>query len=578
VSRSVRCLLATAIALLALCSPAFGVVRAAFYEPITADAWLQTDPPYSHYIPSLGAYDSGVGSIVRQQLAWMEYANLDAAIASWDGTGTPSDSRLPGIFNASVTSPIKWSLYYEPEYATDPSVQDISTVLEYINARYASQPPYLRINGRPVLFVHGGAADTCDMADRWQQANTLNFYLVLTVVPDYTGCTSQPDAWHQYDPGVAESRVPGQSYSISPGEWSGDAAEPQLTRSWPNWRDAIRQMIASNEPLQLITTWNDWADGSAVEGATDWVHPICLATPIPCTGTYLNLLHKHITSVEVAAAGDIACDPSSANFNGGVGTDGFCHQKYTSDLLTGVEGVLALGDLQYETGSANKFLQSYDQSWGPFKPITYPVPGNHEYSTPGAAGYFDYFGARAGDPTRGYYSFDLGAWHLIALNSNCSMVSCAAGSEQETWLQADLAANSAKQCTLAFWHQAHFTDGPHTADDDGSTGAFWDDLYAAGAELVLNGHDHNYQRYPPLKPDGTRDDAAGVREIIVGTGGKDYDSTPIPNVGGPVVERSHGGTFGVLKLWLYEDGYDFHFVWEKDTPSKWSDYGSTKCH
>jgi calcineurin-like phosphoesterase family protein len=574
-SRALGCLLASAIALLALSAPAFGVVRAAFYEPVAAESWLQATP-YSHYVPSLGAYDSGVDTIVQQQLVWMNYANLDAAIASWDGAGSPSDSRLPTILNASVSSPIKWSLYYEPETASDPSITGIAADLAYISGSYASQPSYLRIDGRPVLFVHGGTAETCDMADRWKQANTLNFYIVLTVVPGYTGCDPQPDAWHEYAPGVAESEVPGQSYSISPGRWTAGAAEPEFKRpTWPHFRGAIRRMVASNEPLQLVTTWNDWADGSAVEGATDWVHGSCVATSTPCTGTYLNLLHKHITSVAVAAAGDIACDPASASFNGGLGTVDACNQKSTAELLAGSDAVLGLGDLQYENATANKFAASYDPTWGAFKSITYPVPGNHEYNTPGATGYFDYFGARAGDPAKGYYSFDLGAWHLIALNSNCSVVSCAAGSEQETWLKADLALNATK-CTLAYWHQAHFTDGPHTPDDDGSTGPFWDDLYAASAELVLNGHDHNYQRFARLKPDGTPDDAAGIREIIVGTGGKDHDSTPTP--GTPAAELSHGGTFGVLKLWLWEDGFDWQFVHPKGAPSKWFDYGSEKCH
>jgi hypothetical protein len=252
-----------------------------------------------------------------------------------------------------------------------------------------------------------------------------------------------------------------------------------------------------------------------------------------------------------------------------------CHEKNTADLLSGVDAVLTLGDLQYENATTSKFAASYDPTWGQFKPITYPVPGNHEYNTAGAADYFTYFGAAAGDPTKGYYSVDIGSWHVIALNSNCSVVSCAAGSDQEIWLQADLAANADKQCTLAMWHQPHFTDGPHQPDDDGSTAPFWDDLYAAGAELILNGHDHSYQRFPLLKSDGTRD-PAGIREFVVGTGGKDQDATPSP--GTPPSELAHGGTFGVLKLSLYKGGYDWQFVPEQGATSKFSDYGSSNCH
>jgi hypothetical protein len=395
-------------------------------------------------------------------------------------------------------------------------------------------------------------------------------------VPGYTSCTSQPNSWYAFAPDTAESHIPGYSYSISPGAWSSDAALPELARlPWPRWKRSIERMVASNEPLQLVTTWNDWAGGSGVEASVDWVSLDCVISGAACPGIYVNRLHKHIDSAVVAAAGDIACDPTSANFNGGDGTADMCRQKKTADLLPGVDAVLALGDIQYENATTSKFAGAYDPTWGQFKPITYPVPGNHEYNTTGAADYFTYFGAAAGDPAKGYYSVDIGSWHVIALNSNCSIVSCAAGSEQELWLKADLAANADKQCTLAMWHQAHFTSGPHQPDDDGSTAAFWDDLYAGGAELVLNGHDHNYQRYPPLKPDGTPD-ANGVREIIAGTGGKDQDRTPTLNA--PLPDVAHGGIFGVLKLWLYKGGYDWQFVPEKGASDKFSDYGSTLCH
>jgi hypothetical protein len=574
-ARAVLGLLLAAIVVLAASAPAFAVVRAAFYDPISAESWLQTNPPYSHFVPTLGGYDSGDAATVQQQDKWMEYAHLDAGIAYWDGQGTAKDSRISGILNASATSPVKWALYYQLEQVTDPSAQSIEADLAYVNSRYASQSSYLRIGGSPVLFVHGGAGDTCDMADRWAAGNTLNFYIVLTVVPGYVSCTSQPNSWHEFAPDVTESDVPGYSYSISPGAWSADAATPQLKRlPWTKWKDSIERMVASAEPLQLITTWNDWAGGSAVEPSVDWISTDCLISGAACPGVYLNRLHKHVDSAVVAAAGDIACDPTSANFNGGLGTTDMCHQQNTADLLTGVDAVLALGDLQYENATTSKFSASYEPSWGRYKPITYPVPGNHEYQTAGAADYYTYFGAAAGDPNKGYYSFDIGSWHVVALNSNCSVVACAAGSDQELWLEADLAANADKKCTLAMWHQPHFTDGPHSPDDDGSTQPFWDDLYAAGAEVVLNGHDHSYQRFPLLKPDGTPDAAAGIREFIVGTGGKDQDAS-IP--GTPLAEREHTGTFGVLKLWLYEDGYDWQFVPEKDAAQKWSDYGSGAC-
>ncbi len=155
----------------------------------------------------------------------------------------------------------------------------------------------------------------------------------------------------------------------------------------------------------------------------------------------------------IAAAGDIACDPATPAFNGGAGTRTQCRQKAVSDLLVnaGLSAVLPLGDEQYEDGQLTAFARSYDPSWGRVLSITRPTPGNHEYNTAGAAGYFGYFGSRAGSPGRGYYSYDVGRWHLIALNSQCSHVSCARGSAQERWLTADLAAHR-NTCTLAYWH------------------------------------------------------------------------------------------------------------------------------
>ncbi|HET6622980.1 MAG TPA: Calx-beta domain-containing protein, partial [Gaiellaceae bacterium] len=204
-----------------------------------------------------------------------------------------------------------------------------------------------------------------------------------------------------------------------------------------------------------------------------------------------------LAGVHVAAAGDVACDPESDAFEGGRGDGLECRQRATSDLLVRKRyaAVLALGDLQYEDATRAKFGASYDPSWGRLRSITRPVPGNHEYRTDGADGYFGYFGAAAGDPAKGYYSYDLGGWHLVALNSSCSEVGgCGAGSRQERWLRADLAASSAP-CTLAYWHHPRFSSGSHGSDP--SYEAFWRALYEAGADVVLVGHDHDYERFAP---------------------------------------------------------------------------------
>ncbi|HEX9189727.1 MAG TPA: metallophosphoesterase [Vicinamibacteria bacterium] len=275
----------------------------------------------------------------------------------------------------------------------------------------------------------------------------------------------------------------------------------------------------------------------------------------------------------VAAAGDIACDPADPNYNGGVGTAAACHMRATSDLLAGtsLDAVLVLGDNQYEDGAFVKYQASFDPSWGRLKPLIRPVPGNHEYVTPGAGGYYAYFGAAAGDPARGYYSYDLGAWHLIALNSNCAQVGgCGPGSPQEQWLGADLAAHAGR-CLLAYWHHPRFSSGSH--GNDPAYDAFWQRLYQAQADVVLVGHDHLYERFAPQAPSGVADPARGIRQFVVGTGGKNH--VPVAAVK-PSSEVRDDATFGVLRLTLRPDGYDWQFV--PDASGTFTDAGSGTCH
>jgi hypothetical protein len=268
----------------------------------------------------------------------------------------------------------------------------------------------------------------------------------------------------------------------------------------------------------------------------------------------------------VMGAGDIACEPTS------LPAASTCHEFYTSELLAPADVVLTFGDNQYQDATLSKFLGSYHRSWGRFKEKTRPAIGNHEYLTPAAAGYFDYFGARAGERGKGYYAFDVGDWHFVALNSQCSAVGgCGPGSPQYRWLQADLAASPAR-CTAAYWHHPRFSAGQY--HDDADYQPFWELLYADGAEIAMAGHDHNYQRYAPMTPDGLRDDAFGIRQFIVGTGGKNHysvDSTAVPN---RVV--ANDSTYGVLKLTLRSDGYDWAFV--PSVGGTFTDGGSGTCH
>jgi hypothetical protein len=282
----------------------------------------------------------------------------------------------------------------------------------------------------------------------------------------------------------------------------------------------------------------------------------------------------------IAAAGDIACEPTSASFNGGLGTANACRQKYTADVISSlgpIAGVLPLGDDQYEQGALSQYLGSYDLSWGRFSGLTYPAIGNHEYGTPGAAGYFDYFNGAgvlngaAGERGKAYYSYDIGTWHLIALNSNCTQAGgCRAGSPQEIWLKADLAAHPAA-CTVAYWHHPRFSSGQH--GDTALTEPLWQDLYDANADLVLVGHDHLYERFGPQTSTGVADPVRGLREFIVGTGGRSHYGFAAPK---PNSEVRNSDTFGVLKLTLHPSSYDWRFV--PEAGGTFTDSGSTACH
>jgi len=258
------------------------------------------------------------------------------------------------------------------------------------------------------------------------------------------------------------------------------------------------------------------------------------------------------------AAGDIA-DCSS---NG---------DEATARLLDSLAGTVAtLGDNAYDAGTASEFTQCYDPTWGRHKHRTRPAVGNHEYQTSGATGYFGYFGAAAGDPPKGYYSYELGGWHVVALNSNCSQVGgCGAGSPQETWLRQDLAAHPTT-CTLAYWHHPRFSFG--TYRDDDRTQALWQALDEAEAEIVLAGHDHNYQRWTPLTGAG-QIDPTGIRQFVVGTGGRGHYSLNSPP---PNVEKSNDDTFGVLQLTLRTTGYDWRFV--PEAGQSFTDSGTDTCH
>jgi 3',5'-cyclic AMP phosphodiesterase CpdA len=278
------------------------------------------------------------------------------------------------------------------------------------------------------------------------------------------------------------------------------------------------------------------------------------------------------TAVTIVAAGDIACDPSNPQFHAGNGSGAWCRAKATEALIRSLKptAILPLGDEQYVNGALAKFRHSYALSWGRERSITRPVPGNHEYETPGGAGYYSYFGSRAGPGRRGWYAYTLGGWRMVALNSNCSTVGCGPGTAQYRWLKRYLASHPAS-CTLAYFHHPRFSSGPH--GDDLTTAPLWQLLYAGGADVILNGHDHLYERFKPLTPAGIVSRSRGIREFIVGTGGAQHYAVVKVHIGSAV---RNADTFGVLQLTLGAGTYHWSFV--PIAGGSYADSGNGVCH
>ena len=269
---------------------------------------------------------------------------------------------------------------------------------------------------------------------------------------------------------------------------------------------------------------------------------------------WVGVASAHQIPIAVLLAGDIAqCDTPGA--------------QLTGQLINALPyPVLAVGDLAYPRGSTEDFARCYTPHWGAFKDRTYPAPGNHEYGTVGAEGYFKYFGARAGEAGKGYYSFDLGAWHIVSLNSNRELE---ADAPQLKWLDEDLRRHR-QRCVLAYWHHPRYSSGPHGTD--ARTQAFWALLYRHGVSVVVTGHDHIYERFSPMNEHGMHDPLRGIRSFIAGTGGAKHYAIKqrVTNS-----EAANGETWGVLKLTLGADQYTWEFL--PVAGQTYRDAGSAPC-
>jgi hypothetical protein len=289
---------------------------------------------------------------------------------------------------------------------------------------------------------------------------------------------------------------------------------------------------------------------------------VCAALVLVTVGPQSKLQAQ--TDVVLAGAGDIgACGPSKLS-----------HAFATASLLDSISGtVFAAGDLSHLEGLDSDYSKCYASTWGRLRARTLPAPGNHDYIVPDAQGYFNYWGPTAGDPTKGYYSLNYGAWHVIVLNSECSNLNvggCTATSPQGQWLQADLTANPAT-CTLAIWHRPLYSST--TAQVSALVQPLWQILYNAGADLIINGHAHNYERFAPQDYNGNLDTAKGLREFVVGTGGADLMAFTTTATNSEVRDSS---TFGVLKLTLHASSYDWQFI--PVAGQTFTDSGTQACH
>ena len=397
--------------------PAFPL-RTAVYDSGFPDEWA-TAHPIAH--PSRGTYDEGRPKILADQLGDLAYGNFQAAMTSWDGPGTATDDRLTELLAATgdAGSGLRWAAEDTAEVTGRPTRSQIAAGLLALDVSHGRDPSYLRVHGRPVVFVPVGTGDGCGALRRWVAGNARQrVYLVFQTWPGFETCSgAKPSDWWSATPDAGPVRVRRSSYAISPGFFTASESAARKPRDLPGWYEEIRGMAGSGARFQIVDSYNGWAGGTAVEPAREWASA-------SGHGQYLDALHANgtvppDTTTVTAAAGDIACDDKAEQQAGDDPTQ--CQQDATANLVQSLDpaAVFALGDLEYGASDLTQFEKWYDPSWGRFKSITYPVIGNHEYADPGANGYFTYFGSRAGTRGQGWYSFDLGGWHVVVLNSEC---------------------------------------------------------------------------------------------------------------------------------------------------------------
>jgi uncharacterized protein YjdB len=390
--------------------------------------------------------------------------------------------------------------------------------------------------------------------------------------------------WSSNDEDVATVSASGLVKAVRPGQATVSAkSEGKEGRAAITVEPAVARVVVTPSSRQLVlgevfrfsasprAANGDVLSDREVEWATDHSSVARVSNDGRVTGLAEGTAEIEATSegVEGHATVDVSQPSDQPVVFVGAGDVATCAglgDEQTARLLDQIPGVVFVaGDNAYPDGSDADYANCYDPSWGRHKSRTRPIPGNRDYLTPNATGYFNYFGSAAGNPATGYYSYDLGAWHILALNTQFTGKE---GSPQAEWVKADLAAHP-KKCTLAVWHVPLF--GPDSVS--ARMRPVFDILYKAGAELVINGHEHNYQRFAPQTANGVADPERGVREFIVGTGGK---GVGVGDKALPNREVAYGSGFGVLKLMLYQESYSWEFI--SVAGKNFTDSGSAPCH
>ena len=530
-------------------------LRIIYYQP-----WRSTDWREIRGVPARGRYDSRDADIVREQIAEMKYGGAQAGMVLW--RGPEDDEMLQAILDASLDEDFYWAVFLDDEKTGDPTVGEINLKLEYLLETFSKHPNYLYLDRRYAVFADVEELDDgCGMASRWRDGNTPQAFLVMQAFANYKTCSGQPDLWMDLIPDTPVNPPVEDSQAIVVKTWD-ESDLTALQRSLNDWGEAVWGLAKKNSPLEIILGYNDWATNRSIEPSDVWSD---------AGQYYLEVLHRfgagYETLMEKALFGGDAVLVGA----GDIAICGSPGTEETARLLDGIAGtVFTAGDNSNEVGSTLNYSQCFDPAWGRHKDRIYPAVGNHDYLTSTGAPYFNYFGERAGDPDKGYYSYDIGSWHIVVLNSVCEYEGgCGANSPQMEWLRADLAANPS-ECTLAIWHYPLFTSAARGGN--AVVRPFWDALYEAGADVIINGHDHHYERFAQMDPNGKLDEKRGIRQFIIGTGGAGVRAI------GSFADNSEYRilyTYGVLKLTLKQGSYLWEFVPQAGMGA--SDSGSGIC-